>query len=306
MERQNLRISTIRSGKGDCIRIRFIGLSGTPRNIIVDSGPTSSSGEFRKLTDSIIRNGEHLDILIITHYDEDHIGGILKVGDSGFKSVYFNAYDGIEESENLSALQAQRLFQILPSAEVHSSVLAGDEIDLDGAKVKVIAPMKGNLSAAMDKMKDAQLAAASDWNYTFSELMQQPLPSPDSSISNRASIVFVFEFDDYRALFCGDAPADSIIDGLKDCKHFDLVKLPHHGSSRNISDELISLFDTDSFLICADGTAHPNKQTIARLLKNKEKVKLYSNYSWWLKGFLKPEDKQYLNRIDFKVTNEEA
>ena len=73
----NLTISTIRSGKGDCVHICFIGSSGQPHNIIVDSGPTSSAGEFRNLLTSIIRSGETLDALIITHYDDDHIGGIL-------------------------------------------------------------------------------------------------------------------------------------------------------------------------------------------------------------------------------------
>ena len=79
----NLTISTIRSGKGDCVHICFIGSSGQPHNIIVDSGPTSSAGEFRNLLTSIIRSGETLDALIITHYDDDHIGGILKACDPG-------------------------------------------------------------------------------------------------------------------------------------------------------------------------------------------------------------------------------
>lgn len=88
----NLTISTIRSGKGDCVHICFIGSSGQPHNIIVDSGPTSSAGEFRNLLTSIIRSGETLDALIITHYDDDHIGGILKACDPGFTEIYFNAY----------------------------------------------------------------------------------------------------------------------------------------------------------------------------------------------------------------------
>lgn len=43
----NMEINTIRSGKGDCIHLRFIGISGCPRNIVIDTGPTSTSGEFR-------------------------------------------------------------------------------------------------------------------------------------------------------------------------------------------------------------------------------------------------------------------
>lgn len=133
----NLTISTIRSGKGDCVHICFIGSSGQPHNIIVDSGPTSSAGEFRNLLTSIIRSGETLDALIITHYDDDHIGGILKACDPGFTEIYFNAYAEATETENLSATQNQRLFHSLDRSKIHSSVLAGDEIAIDGARIIV-------------------------------------------------------------------------------------------------------------------------------------------------------------------------
>lgn len=73
----NLELSTIRSGKGDCVHLRFAGTSGAVHNVIIDSGPASASGEFRKLYRKIADSGEHIDILFITHYDDDHIGGIL-------------------------------------------------------------------------------------------------------------------------------------------------------------------------------------------------------------------------------------
>lgn len=73
-----LEISTIRSRKGDCIHVRC-----DSRNIIVDSGSTSSAGEFRRLCASVLDRGEMLDVLFIIHYDDDHIGGILKTGDLG-------------------------------------------------------------------------------------------------------------------------------------------------------------------------------------------------------------------------------
>ena len=139
-------ISTIRSGKGDCIRIRFDG-----HNIIVDSGSTSTAGEFRRLCNSILSSGEQLDALFITHYDDDHIGGILKAGDLGFHQIYFNAYDGEPETGNLSAIQNQRLFHALPSAKVVSSVLEGDVFNIHGAKITVHAPSKKDLSSAMAK-----------------------------------------------------------------------------------------------------------------------------------------------------------
>lgn len=175
----NLTISTIRSGKGDCVHICFIGSSGQPHNIIVDSGPTSSAGEFRNLLTSIIRSGETLDALIITHYDDDHIGGILKACDPGFTEIYFNTYAEATETENLSATQNQRLFHSLDRSKIHSSVLAGDEIAIDGARIIVHAPKPEMLSRAMAKMEEAnaQLASVSDWTCSLDDLMAKPYPS---------------------------------------------------------------------------------------------------------------------------------
>ncbi len=290
----NIQIATIRSGKGDCIHIRC-----DNKNIIVDSGPTSTSGEFRKLCSSILNKGENLDALIITHYDDDHIGGILKVGDLGFDGIYFNAYDGDEDGENLSASQNQRLFHILPKTKTHTSVLSGDVFKIGEVKITVLAPDLESQKRSMTEMEKAesQLAAISDWNSTFDDLMEQPYPVGDTSISNRASIVFILEYDEQKMLFCGDAWKQNIPYG-----RYDLVKLPHHGSIRNISDDMIDGLDTHSFLICADGTRHPNKQTIAKLLSRKEYVTVYSNYEWWMNGFLKPEDMKYINsgRLVFK------
>ena len=72
------------------------------------------------------------------------------------------------------------------------------------------------------------------------------------------------------------------------------MKLPHHGSIRNLSDDLLSKLEADVFLICADGTSHPNKQTVAKLLQRYDRITIYSNYSWWLNGFLNAEDMKFI------------
>lgn len=293
-------LSTIRSGKGDCIHLKFRGDSGKMRNIVIDSGPSSTAGEFRSLISSICQIPEGLDAFILTHYDEDHIGGILKTGDPGFENIYFNAYDGSAQTENLSAMQNQRLFHMLPDAQVHVSVLAGDEIHLDGAKLVIHAPTEAMLAKAMEKMEaaDGQLSATSDWDRSLDELMEMPYRGADTSAANRASIVFSFVYESRRLLFCGDAWAENIPDGS-----FDLVKLPHHGSIRNLSQELLERLDTTNFLICADGSSHPDKQTIAKLLQRYERITVFGNYAWWMNGFLNEEDKKYIcnGQLTFKL-----
>ena len=129
-----LSISTIRLGKGDCIHIKFLSDS-VSCNIIVDTGSTASAAEYRKLVNNIISSGESIDALLITHYDDDHIGGALKVPNIPYKAVYFNAYIGSLDNQNLSASQNQRLFHLRPDVVVHSLILAGDVIEIAGAKI---------------------------------------------------------------------------------------------------------------------------------------------------------------------------
>lgn len=304
----NLWLSTIRSGKGDCLHIRFIGESGKPRNVIIDTGTTSTSGEFRKLYGRILSCGEIVDALFVTHYDDDHIGGILKltqtVRNLKIGTVYLNAFsNGLVPSAELSAMQNQKLFHaLLPSsAGVCSSVVRGQRISLDGAVLTVIAPSTESRAKALQEMERAEksittLAAHSDWNKTFDELMECDYPNPDTSVSNQSSIVMIFEYADKRFLLCGDAPAKSIEEGLQLVQNraFDLVKLPHHGSIRNLSDTFLKMITSDAFLICADGASHPSKQTISKLIRRFGNVKVYSNYAWWLNGFLQNEDQKYI------------
>lgn len=143
---------------------------------------------------------------------------------------------------------------------------------------------------------DAQLASVSDWTCSLDDLMAKPYPSSDTSIANQSSIVFTFEYAGIRNLFCGDAWAENIPGGK-----YDLVKLPHHGSIRNISDALLSRIQADTFLICADGTSHPNKQTIAKLLQQYGNISIYSNYSWWMNGFLMTDDMKYIKNGNLKL-----
>ena len=74
----------------------------------------------------------------------------------------------------------------------------------------------------------------------------------DTSESNRASIIFVLEFDDKKILFSGDSTSENILRAINkyysDTK-FEIVKLPHHGSPRNISRELIRGLDTERFIV---------------------------------------------------------
>ena len=68
----------------------------------------------------------------------------------------------------------------------------------------------------------------------------------------------------------------------------DYVKVSHHGSRFNISNEMLDMIDCTAFLISTNGgkgvSCHPDRETIANILchtnrKQENTIRLYFNYS---------------------------
>lgn len=101
----------------------------------------------------------------------------------------------------------------------------------------------------------------------------------DDSRTNRSSIAFMLEYEKIKMLFPGDAPIQLFQDRLP--KEIDIVKLPHHGSEKNISAEFIRDTKVSSYILSTDGRkhGHPSKQVIANILYSaSESPKLLKNY----------------------------
>lgn len=83
----------------------------------------------------------------------------------------------------------------------------------------------------------------------------------DESPTNLSSIVVLAECNKKTMLLTGDARGDHILDGLKAAKrldskgriHVNILKLPHHGSDRNVSTKFFSSVTADHYVVSADG-----------------------------------------------------
>jgi hypothetical protein len=100
--------------------------------------------------------------------------------------------------------------------------------------------------------------------------------SPDQSIPNRSSIMFVAEYDGRRVLLTGDGRAGDILRGLvrrglmaKDgIYHVDVMKVPHHGSARNASRKFFSQVTADVYVLSANGKdGNPDMPTLAWMVQ---------------------------------------
>lgn len=97
----------------------------------------------------------------------------------------------------------------------------------------------------------------------------------DESVFNLSSIVVLAEFGGKTMLLTGDARGDHTIEGLKKSKllkdgkiHVDLLKLPHHGSDRNVEDIYFTTITADHYVVSADGRFdNPEIKTLEMISK---------------------------------------
>ncbi|MDD3339254.1 MAG: MBL fold metallo-hydrolase [Lachnospiraceae bacterium] len=290
-----LKVYAYNAGKGDCIRIQY----GDGHNIIVDSGVRRFGPEFQEICESIHDDGENIDLLIITHLDEDHLGGALyAMGDKklSYISEACMNYDKNVESNmsvnvQLSSKQNIELYQRMTNRNILvKPAIQGTSYLLGGAQIDIIWPPQKVAQATYCEQSQSPLAYQSDYGQSLEKLGEAVIRRKDKSQSNRASVVFIFCYEGKKLLFTGDAWGTDIVTALPPKITFDLIKLPHHGAVGNITEEWKDI-RCKSFLVCTDGIAHPDKQTIAKILKWNEEINVYSPSEWWKCGFLMKEDK---------------
>ncbi len=98
----------------------------------------------------------------------------------------------------------------------------------------------------------------------------------DKSVSNLSSIVAIADADGKTALFTGDARGDMVLEWLENTGrlqpgnsiHFDIAKLPHHGSDRNVSPEFFERITADHYVVCGNGGhGNPEPKTLKMLFE---------------------------------------
>ena len=95
----------------------------------------------------------------------------------------------------------------------------------------------------------------------------------DRNVLNLASIVLVVARGRKRVLLTGDARGDHILRGLQDAgvltgatAHFDVLKVPHHGSDRNVTVDFFRRLPADHYIVSGNGKhGNPEIETLRML-----------------------------------------
>lgn len=289
--------------------------------IVVDGGPNKDS---QKIVDKLDSLGM-IDLNILTHYDDDHIGGLLAYikkhkNEIPFpvKEMWLNcAYTvKVSSSPNLSFGQAKNLADELseindtlsaeqqPLIKWEESLYADMLKHMPFADFLILSPDK-NVKKMNDKNYYNSIANISRNYSRQKQVLATPLsvlaynnaptfPSTQQEIVNWSSIAFVIKCDNFSALMLGDSYPCTIVKSLRQEGYsetnplrVDYVKVSHHGSLNNISNDLLDIIDCDKYLISTNGgsgtSCHPDRETIAKIVCHPKRdlhrpIHLYFNY----------------------------
>lgn len=107
----------------------------------------------------------------------------------------------------------------------------------------------------------------------------------DGSVPNLSSIAAIARYKGKTMLLTGDARGDYLIEGLKGegllaeggTLHVDILKMPHHGSDRNVDPSFFTTITADHYVASADGTfGNPDRTTLEMLIEQRGKAAEYT------------------------------
>jgi hypothetical protein len=149
-------------------------------------------------------------------------------------------------------------------------LLAPLELDIGhGLKATIVGPLKAQLEALQtewDKVvKKKQEATPEEHAAAIAAYL-------DKSVTNLSSIVVLAELEGKTILLTGDARGDFVLEGLEAAGvldgtlHLDVLKVPHHGSNRDVEVDFFEQVTADHYVISADGKyGNPDADTLAMI-----------------------------------------
>lgn len=258
--------------------------------VVIDGGPSKDS---RKVVDVFDEYGT-IDLMVLSHYDLDHIGGILAYvqkhkNDKPFpvREIWCNcAYEvPVVDSPNISYNHAKKLADLLeeinhnlkaagcPEVIWQEEVMAGCKIERPYADFLILSPDAGVKQANDEQYVKTVANISRDYkrqkkalDIPLEELANnikgQPSITDKSELVNWSSIAFYVACDNMKALMLGDSFPVSVENSLRAFGYdqenrlpVDYFKVSHHGSRNNISNELLDMVDSNVYLFSTNGGA---------------------------------------------------
>jgi competence protein ComEC len=222
-----LRVSYLDVGQGDSILIE------SPRGarILIDGG--KNARVLQELGAEIPFGSRTIDVVLATHPDLDHIGGLPHVFERYEVGLLLEpcvSDEGADYSALLDAVQAE--------GSMHICAREGMRVQVDEEVVlEVLFP-------------DREVSGME---------------------ANSASLVTRLTYGDTAFLFMGDSPVaieEYLAGRFADALQSDVLKLGHHGSKTSTSDTLLGYADPRYAVVsagCGNSYGHPHREVLERL-----------------------------------------
>lgn len=313
-----LRLEMLAADYGDALWLEY-GEPGQTHAVLIDAGPGDTyRTAVRPRLEAFARGRTkpQLDLLVVTHIDNDHIVGALKFvqdTDIGVKinEVWFNGWDqiapdmlGVKEGVELAAAIKKRRLK-------HNAKFQGRAVMTHPAAEPPTIALPGGLSLTVLSPGPAQIARLrAKWEKVVADLDAKAKAKPpadllggeepdieelaaakfkpDAAVANGSSIALLAEYRGHRVLLAADsfpAVVEASLRRLEYCEEKPVplaaYKLSHHGSRGNNSPSLLSVVRCDKYLFSTSGArfGHPHDECVARVLVGGGKaVRLYTNY----------------------------
>ncbi|WP_158677502.1 hypothetical protein [Chromobacterium vaccinii] len=316
-----LTFHSLAAEHGDCTVLSY-GEADKQYRLVVDAGVGSTADRLRCVLES---GGDATwELLVVSHIDTDHIGGILALLEDKsiagrFSDIWFNGRQHLDPlgSESLGVTQGRKLEALLELQGIHWNKAFGksavcvqadgrqeNKVLDSGAEICLLSPTAKEL-ARLRKLWDRAIEV----EQKTQKIAGNPPPKPragleamggsilnlrkladtttdlDASATNASSIAFIFEFHGMRVFFAGDAhpkvlvASSKLLDAsMREGIH--IFKLPHHGSAKNVTKELVQAYPATQYVVSTNGKHHdhPDDIAIARVVTAKTGTEVLFNY----------------------------
>ncbi|MEU7811852.1 MBL fold metallo-hydrolase [Pseudonocardia sp. NPDC049154] len=293
---------------GDAITGRFTDGDGRQRVIVVDGGYQATGQE---LVDHIrcYYETQHVDLVISTHPDADHINGLatvveqLDVDELLIHQPRVHAIPGITSFSNIEAVDA-----LIAVAKDNSTMITEPFTGLErfGGALQVLSPdedfyedlIREHLAQVTAGTKSISLSSIGLRARNLLERAVSLLPAletltdaGETNPRNETSVVTLLDVAGHRMLLTGDAGQRALtraadryeaVIGEFEFSPLALFQVPHHGSRRNIGPTLLdrilgpryAAFASVSALISAakDAPKHPSAKVVNALKRRGARV----------------------------------
>ena len=244
--------------------------------VLVDAG---NEGDGEKVLNHIQKyyNKQYIDLVIITHCDADHYGGMKYLIDKHNEGASFSIkkvwvhdpyvhvdvddvkYIRKDETlrERLNAAYAfsdgSNLLDMLDESHINREEVFNEDT-YDSLNIKVLGPDKEyyeslipdfrvNLDFKEEQLEDEYTGMVC-FSQTEDEFFSRALEDAydDKSKVNQSSIIFSFRPKDEVFLFTGDAGKEAIekvLQQYEGLENINWLKVPHHGSKHNLNNAII-------------------------------------------------------------------